>query len=181
MDYKERLKIFNSTEKYNRELSFISNLLGRDDKVLDYGCGIGTAVNYFKIKTNSRVFGYDINNFLDEDQAWFVESEPKDAYHHITFIHSIAHIKDINEVLDKLKYNLVVCGKITVITPNLDWINYVGNTNSDPTVFQHYTSETLSNLFLKTGYKILQQGQLGETKGGQHERLFIQVCRDSSL
>lgn len=175
MTYKERLIKFNSTDKYLSEVSFVSNFLKKEEKVLDYGCGIGTAVRRFQIVTNSLVFGYDVQNYLEEPTAWFMESPPRDVYHHITFIHSLAHIENPFELLVKLRANLTVTGKISVITPNLDWINYVGDTKSDDTVIEHYTPKTLSNLFIGSGYTIKTLAQIGEYRGGFNERIFIQV------
>jgi SAM-dependent methyltransferase len=181
MDYSERLKYFNSTDKYRRELKFLLGMIDYGySEILDYGCGIGTAIHYIydtrkEHGKNVIVRGYDINNYFKERPNWLLDGEPQGQYHHITFIHSLAHIENVREVLISLKDNLVDKGKISVITPNKEWIDLVGDTKSDPTVKEHFTSKTLSDLFMDCEYKQIQSGQFGERLENQHERLFIQV------
>lgn len=170
---------FNSTDKYQSELEFLAGIVGHTNELLDYGCGIGTAIKYFASLNGSIVRGYDVNQYFDPLPSWMLDAEPKSQYDDITFIHSLAHIKRPEILLHKLKLNLKTKGRITVITPNLDWINLVGNTNSDDTVVRHFTSDTLSKLFRSAGYQVLKSGQFGEVKGNQHERLFIQCQRNS--
>lgn len=181
MDYSERLKYFNSTDKYRRELKFLLGMLDQGySEILDYGCGIGTAIHYIydTMKEHGRtviVKGYDINNYFEHRPHWLIEGEPQSLYHHITFIHSLAHIANVKEVLISLRDNLLPRGKITVITPNKEWIKIIGDTKSDPTVIDHFTPETLNKLFVDCGYTVVQQGQFGSLVENQYERLFIQV------
>lgn len=175
MTYKEKLIQFNSTEKYMLELQLVTGLLGVQSysTILDYGCGLGTAVHYFRKYTCGIARGYDIHAYDDEQHFWRLDEPPKDKYHHITFIHSLAHIHNAQEVIERLRNNLVDGGKITVLTPNLNWINTVGDTKSDPTVVKHYNSQDLRNLF--KNYKVIHEGQHGEVRNGHNERIFIQV------
>ena len=177
MDYRERLIQFNSTEKYLSELKFLSALIGNEPTVLDYGCGIGTAIKYLGQHTESIVRGYDVKCHAEEKSNWFLEHPPQEKYSHIYFMHSLAHIGHPVDVITRLRDNLTDGGKITVITPNLDWLEAVGNTNSDPTVVGHFTARTLRILFEVAGYTTLQQGQFGKLNEELHERLFIQVRR----
>lgn len=181
MDYSDRLKYFNNTDKYRRELKFLLGMIDQGySEILDYGCGIGTAIHYIydtrkEHGRNVIVRGYDINNYFKERPFWLIDGEPTGLYHHITFIHSLAHISEPKKILEGLKTNLLPKGQITVITPNKEWIEAVGDTKSDPTVLEHFTSESLADLFTSCGYQIIQAGQLGTRILNQHERLFIQV------
>lgn len=169
MEYKERLKKFNSTQKYQDELEFLSTYL-KVGTGLDFGCGIGTAVNYFNSETDVYFEGYDITPYNN----WYItQLQPAHKFDYVTFIHSLAHIENVELTLHKLKDNLTPNGRIVVITPNQDWINIVGDTKSDPTVVRHFTNTTLKDLFVN--YKIVEQGQFGEQKGDQKERLYI-IC-----
>lgn len=175
MDYKEKLIQFNSTDKYQAELRFLSGLLN-GTSVLDYGCGIGTAVEY--LKGRFKVHGYDKNNYLDHSPEWMVK-EVKGLYDNIIFVHSLAHIENVWLIIWRLRDHLTDEGTITVITPNLPWIDKIGNTKSDTTVVQHYNAKQLKRLFERLGYKIIIQGQFGKEYYGYNERLFIQVCKGS--
>jgi hypothetical protein len=173
MDYKERLIQFNSTDKYKAELKFIASLLQGEGTLLDFGCGICTAIDYFGQHTDLVCEGYDINPYSGN---WYLRSLPiHTKYNHITFIHSIAHIENIEQTLKELKGNLAKGGIITVLTPNLDWINLKGDTKSDPTVINHFTSDSLRDLFITCGYRVTNEGQQGEQIKNQKERLWIQV------
>jgi 2-polyprenyl-3-methyl-5-hydroxy-6-metoxy-1,4-benzoquinol methylase len=181
MNYKQKLIQFNSTEKYKSELKFLHGLIGNETApVLDYGCGIGTAVRYFDERLDCIVKGYDPNDYGIHDTR-IMHDEPQGEYGHIYFMHSLAHIPDVDKLLVKLKDNLLPKGKITVITPNLDWLNYMNHfkeTRTDTTVIKHFMPNELESLFNKLGYHILIQGQFGQFGqfyDGCNERLFIQV------
>jgi hypothetical protein len=175
MDYKEKLKQFNSTEKYKSELKFLHGLIGNETApALDYGCGIGTAVKYFDERLDAIVKGYDPTDYGVQDTR-IMHDEPQGEYGHIYFMHSLAHIPDVDKLLVKLKDNLLPKGKITVITPHQTFLwncNYKG---SDSTVLNHFTQFRLRELFKGAGYELLQEGQFGSGWDGYNERLFIQV------
>lgn len=176
MNYKQKLIDFNSTPKYKAELKFLRGLIGEETAdILDFGCGIGTAINYLSERIEGKIYGYDVKHYLEEKNNWYVEQKPAAQYGHIYFMHSLAHIENVQGTLNNLKDNLLPKGKITVITPNLDWLREIGITHSDPTVVRHFTPESLKRLFTSLNYSIIQQGQFGEVKNGLSERLFIQV------
>lgn len=178
MDYKQKLIDFNSTEKYQRELQFLAGLIGNETAdVLDFGCGIGTAVKYLSQHIEGKVYGYDIKHYSDEKHNWYLEQTPRAKYGHIYFMHSLAHIENVEQTLIKLKENLLPGGKITVITPNKSWLEEIGDTKSDQTVIDHFTPESIYSLFYRAGYEIILEGQFGDLESmyGHNERLFIQV------
>jgi len=163
MDYKDKLIKWNSSLKYLKEIQFLYKLVGDKHKTLDYGCGIGTAMNLF-----TNVKGYDVNQYLSEPSRY--DNKIEDRYESIYFMHSIAHIPNIHEVLKSLRHHIAI---ITVITPNKDWLD--DGYNNDDTVVNHYTQSELIKLFKDCGYTILNFGQFGELKNGTNERIFLQA------
>ena len=169
MDYKERLRAFNSTDKYNSEMIFLSylNPLGI---CLDYGCGIGTFMDEYVVD------GYDVNNYYEGSYKENYYNElPDNEYENITFLHSLAHIPNPKEVLIDLKKRYDAT--ITVITPNASWLALQTNQGytPDPTVIKHYTQKELKELFESAGYEVTLIGQFGESMNGINERIFLQA------
>lgn len=179
MNYTERLIRFNSSEKYLNEMEFVLKLIEPKDgqRILDYGCGLGTFVNYIKDTSNAEVLGYDIEYLgLGEIPDWFTK-ELSDSYDSVYFMHSLAHITDAEEVLTKVKKYLKAGGKIIVNTPNKNWDIEMKplskNYNSDTTVVQHFTPEELEIFFTKLGFRINIIGQFGKLLNGHNERIFL--------
>jgi len=172
MDYKIKLQKFNSTEKYKIEYKFLKSLIGAKPKtILDYGCGIGSNVEKLNAFTEHVVFGYDETKWNED----FTYIDNIAQYDIIYFMHSIAHVQYIETLLSRLKKNLNKGGKIIAITPNADWLKLNENPNyiPDKTVFKHYNLNTLSELFLNSGYSVENIGQFGQIKEGINERIFI--------
>lgn len=176
-EYKDKLIRFNSTDKYRMELVVLEGLLypmsGR--AILDYGCGIGTAVEYFRGK-GLMCFGYDRFNYFAEQPEWFVV-ETSLKFDTVYFMHSLAHIDALDYKLQSLKEVINPGAEIVVITPNEDWMKAVGGKDyiPDPTVIQHFTGERLRKRFEDNGYKVLIEGQFGAYVGPLCERLFIKT------
>jgi hypothetical protein len=170
MNYKDKLKVWNSTEKYLKEVDFLCKLITPDyHTVLDWGCGLGNAM----IKTKAD--GFDVNNLYEKDlkyQKYYLNVLPEKYYYDIYFLHSFAHLntpeKDLRIISDTYPE-----ATITVITPNAEWLDkdYVG----DETVIKHFTQQELCNLFIESGYTIQLVGQFGEYKNGTNERIFLQA------
>jgi hypothetical protein len=167
MDYKQKLRDWNNTEKYKGELLFLNSLLSEyKSMVLDYGCGRGMAAYIIGAD------GYDINDYnecLDKEEYFNIL--PEKDYSDIYFLHSFAHIPNPLEVLTHLKDNYQA--QITVITPNKDWLDE--GYNNDTTVIRHYSQEELKDLFEYSGYNVTSIGQFGELKNGFNERIFLQA------
>lgn len=168
MDYNKKLEEFNNTDKYNNELELLWTLFGVDfNKVLDYGCGNRYAMDRFN-KRKKAFFGYDVN-------AWgksYPNSDALGRYDIVYFMHSLAHIEDIEKVLRNLDTR-VIC----IITPNKGWLDLQENKNykPDPTVIKHYTETELRLLVEGAGYKVDLIGQTGDTTHNQQERVFIKA------
>jgi len=177
-EYINKLKSFNSTDKYFEELFLLFGLIQPypRQKIIDYGCGIGTAVKYFRNITEKVFFmGYDVNNYMRETSPYshhlcVDKIEPCNT---IYFMHSFAHVPEISKVIFGLREH--VLDKVVVITPNSEWLKLKQNENyvPDPTVVQHYSEDELREIFEDVGYKVTLCGQFGEKIGSQHERLFL--------
>lgn len=172
MTYKEKLIQFNSTDKYKKELKFLYDLINpkRNEKILDYGCGIGTAMKHIHFNSEAEVYGYDITKELYMwDEFWFITKMYFKA-DTVFFMHSLAHIQ--YPPLQKIKDDFLnINGRLIIITPNYLWLDkdYKG----DQTVIRHYDLQTLSKLVEDAGFKIERIGQFGEVRNNINERLFL--------
>ena len=179
IEYADKLKGFNSTTKYRKELYFLEYILNpnKGDVILDYGCGIGTAVYYFRLMEYD-VWGYDRFNYVSRKH---IRNEYNFKFNKVYFMHSLAHIEDLETKLDKLKWLLQPGAEITVITPNLDWLKAKGakNYKPDTTVIQHFDMNSLKKVFTDNGFSLILCGQFGENINGFNERLFIKVKYES--
>ena len=179
--YANRLSEWNSHEKYQQELLFLERLLNLKDNeyVLDYGCGIGSCVEYFRNNYNAKTTGFDVNLFDEIKRKEWFEKDIKGPYKKVYFMHSLAHIPDADDMLIKLKTHLFEENYIIVITPNKEFDDYYKNLikdkkyDPDSTVVKHFTSKSLSQLFQNNGYKIITNGQFGKLENGHFERLFL--------
>jgi ubiquinone/menaquinone biosynthesis C-methylase UbiE len=177
-EYINKLRRFNSTEKYILELDFLLGLIQPypNNKIIDYGCGVGTAVKYYRNITQRISFmGFDIVDHVSTEKTktplWFIqELENCDV---VYFLHSFAHIPNISKVLLEMREK--VKKKVIVITPNAQWLRLQINENyiPDPTVVMHYTHDELVETFEDVGFKISISGQFGIRANNQHERLFL--------
>lgn len=173
MTYKEKLKKWNDTDKYREELDFLYKLISPKygDVILDFGCGIMTAINNFNARGEAFFYGYDVEEYGEQEDYHLYDKEINRKYDCIYYMHSFAHIKAPKFMLEKLRDSLTEDGRIVVLTPNLDWLDY--GYNNDPTVIRHYTIDILSKIFTDAGYKIKQTGQFGEPKDKVNERIFL--------
>lgn len=173
MNYKEKLKRFNGTKKYQSELDFLRLLVRpqRGQKILDYGCGLGTAMRDLTFPSGAEIYGYDITDEYYEGDAFFFRREMYFQVDTIYFMHSIAHIS--NPPLEKVRSEfLKKGGRLVIITPNADWLDK--GYNSDPTVVKHYTLDKLLSLVTDHSFIVEHFGQFGEFKKGKgNERLFL--------
>ena len=179
--YQERLITFSSTDKYLIELDFLFCLMSpinETDVILDYGCGIGKTIKFLQQNSEAKIFGYDIEKYIDEDLSCRFISEINGVFSKIIFQHSIAHITNINEVLLDIREKLNKNAEIYVITPNKEFDDYFKRKKDpkyipDSTVEKHYTSEEIQNIFLSNGFRIKIAGTFGKIVENIHERCFL--------
>lgn len=169
MSYKEKLDEFNATEKYKKELHFLRGLIICDEKILDYGCGTGFAVEHFR-NLGIKAHGYDISEVNIKFHYCDLSSYFKLTY----FMHSFAHIEDPETALKELKTD-----KIVIITPNKDWLvkQYNLDYRADTTVKNHYSQSELVYLVESCGFEIELVGQFGNETQKRNERIFLTANR----
>lgn len=168
-DYSIKLKEFNNTIKYERELHFLLGLIGtRRKSVLDFGCGNGFAVDYFNY-LGCEVSGFDLNPWNPDFKYVTPNEKPWEV---VYFMHSIAHIMSVEIVLKSLKTE-----EIVIITPNKDFIELQKNDNYKPdlSVLEHYNQQDLTSLLERCGYEIEISGSFGKIENGLNERIFIKA------
>jgi hypothetical protein len=134
-------------------------------------------------RTNTEGTGWDYT-CLEENLTRFVESVVRECattgyaktgyYESVYFMHSIAHIYGIKQVLETLKTKEVI-----VITPNIEWLKLQMNFDyiPDSTVFKHFSKETLEELFILSGYDVNLSGQFGKKTENQCERLILKATK----
>jgi len=180
--YLQRLNSWNSSQKYLQEVKFLELLLdpSDDDVILDYGCGTGYCIKLLSKNSKAKYYGFDINKFFGGKKSpdWFLDSlQTEIKFSKIYFMHSIAHIENISEVLQNIKKLLKNNGHIYVITPNKEFDDYFKmikdpNYQPDPTVVKHYTIEEIVNLIESSGYYVEVVGQFGKKVNNFQERIF---------
>ena len=176
-NYRQKLLRFNATEKYRKEMKGLFGLIDPqpNEKILDYGSGLGVMIDYLKDRSQADVYGYDKFDYFIEKPD-YIRAEFFFKFDKIYFQHSIAHIEDIKTQLINIKENfLKVGGKIIVVTPNKIWLDLIDNPNyiPDDTVFCHYDIGALIDLFVNAGFKIEVAGQFGEIIEVQQERIYL--------
>ncbi len=148
------------TQKYK-----MINKRVKKDRILDYGCGTGDFLNYFKNK------GWNIDGIEPDEDAALIAAEKnateitknisdkKQKYSAITLWHVLEHISDLNNVLEKLKAQLDNKGRMFIAVPNLKsydaqyyqehWAGY-----DLPRHLYHFDKSTMKKLMKKHGLKI---------------------------
>jgi SAM-dependent methyltransferase len=181
--YVKKLAAFNSTEKYQKELEFLGKLVPHG-YLLDYGAGIGTAAKYLRSRMSGKVRRTDKVKVIEpggyyhgSDMDFNLNNMQFDG---VYFMHSIAHIPDIENVLLNVRDNLLVDGgEVVVITPNKAWLENPYNHDQhvyepDPTVVNHFDELDLMNLFMSIGMDCVVSGQMGKVDDlDRQERLFF--------
>jgi len=179
-EYKEKLRAFNSPPKYRNALDILYRLMAPqpNEKILDYGCGLGTAVREFNRHGGAQVFGYDIRNYRDHDDEHLFRSEYFFKFDKVYFMHSLAHINEIGTALINLKTILKPGARLYVITPNDEWLSYFKNEKNyqkDPTVIRHFDSFSLMDQLSQFDFEPITRGQFGSMLAGFNERLFLEA------
>lgn len=186
-NYKAKLAEFNKKLKYQDELVFISKLINpkKDELILDFGCGIGTAMKFIKSNIDLKIIGYDIIDYYQiDDLKIYTDFEElllkERGINKVYFLHSFAHIPNVNTILKKLRESLAKNGEIIVITPNLEFDNFYKKLEAktdykkDETVFQHYNQLSLHKIFEECGFVPFTIGQFGDCPNETliNERVF---------
>lgn len=178
--YKQKLHGFNATEKYKNELMLLMSLLDLqgNEKAIDYGAGLGTAMKFLHEKTGHDIIGFDVTEELYEWDKFYFRKEIYFQVAAVYFMHSFSHIPFTDDLLRKCKeVFLLPHGKLVIISPNPDWLKLKQNPDyiPDPTVIKHYSLAELIEIVTDAGFKVTASGQFGEAVGGANERIFIKA------
>jgi len=191
MTFEERrLKLvqFNTDWKYPGELEFLRRTLDirQGESVLDYGCGLGTAVKYLKEHTLGEIAGYDIENYPGGHPDWF-RDRPEGPFDKVYLMHSIGTFETVVPELLRINSLLRPGGKVLVITPNKDFITRFRYETPkgfivDKDVLRHFTSDCLEFALKDCGFVVERIGAFGQRHvDGIFERLFIEARTDGQI
>jgi hypothetical protein len=183
IEYSQRLAKFNSTQKYKKELEFLLKLMKpkKSDIIVDYGCGIGTAIEYFLKSSKAEYYGYDIKYLgLSKKPEWFIKDiDLIRRFNKVYFLHSFAHIQNLESVLINIKERIDLKGKIYILTPNRCFDDYFKskskyrNYKPDETVISHFDFDSLKEILLKVNYSVKEIGYFGEKINNKiNERIY---------
>lgn len=178
MNYKEKLSSFNDTRKYELESFFFRKLIDAklNEKVLDYGCGLGRMVWQLRMQ-EIDAYGFDVVNYRENDNPVIFRNEYHFAFDKIYFMHSFAHLPKPEALFETyFKDLLKTGGRVYIFTPNRDWLDYMKDESyiPDTTVVRHYNLAELKNLFGRFGYVVEQEGQYGPSNVARVcERIFL--------
>jgi len=182
MTYRDKLKGFNSTVKYLNEMNYLVNQLMAQPahSIMDYGCGLGTFVMHLRDMGYDKTYGFDRYIYHTDEPFWF-KRKIWFLFDRICFLHSIAHVEDIERVLREMRDNMLTAdGQIHVITPNLAWMETYGKDSdwkADETVIRHFNMESLADLFMDQGFKVKEIVEFGTEHEGHKERLYLHASR----
>lgn len=156
------IRKLNIQKKYSLVTAFSKGL-----KLLDYGCGTGELLNYFKCK------GFLVKGLEPNDKARSIAIKTyglevvqdinqlkSSSFNIITFWHSLEHIPDMVEVLEYVKNLLDKSGLLVIALPNYSswdachygkfWAGY-----DLPRHLYHFNKASFQRIIEKVGFKIL--------------------------
>lgn len=116
-------KVYAFVQKLNLNYKYkIVSKYNKNGKLLDYGCGNGVFLEYFKEK-GYNVSGFEPNEVarnqaLEKGLEVISELNENETYDIITLWHVLEHITNPSEILDILKSKLTENGKILIAVPN---------------------------------------------------------------
>lgn len=164
------VQFFTLHSKKKKVIIFSQNNSG---SILDIGCGTGKFLKTMK-QSGWEINGVEINETAREiaknntgsiilNQVDFFDSDQK--YDVITLWHSLEHLYDLNEYLNKISTSLNANGVIMIAVPNYqsfdadyfekDWAAY-----DTPRHLYHFSFETMMKLMENFNFKLIHSKQL---------------------
>ena len=172
--YRARLMRFNQTPAYQYELDQLRKRLKEGAKILDYGCGTGYAVEQFR-SDGFDVYGYDRFRYVEGRPEWYRTSYPF-LFDQVYFMHSFAHIDDIDDVLYRLRPMMNDGGGLIVITPNRVYLDYLVSAPGyvpDTTVVEHFDMKHIVDVIEGAGWSVTERIYIG--LNDPEERILIKA------
>jgi 2-polyprenyl-3-methyl-5-hydroxy-6-metoxy-1,4-benzoquinol methylase len=148
----DKLNVYNSFifEKVIKKIKF--------NKVLDFGCGFGTFIQYAMEKHSLEITGHEINpqalKILDKKEIKYITSldSSKEYFDTIVSMNTLEHIKDDVKTLNELNNMLKQDGLLILYLPQSMKIW----TNLDDLVghYRRYTKKDLTNKLKLTNFQV---------------------------
>ncbi len=154
------------------KLGIINRLVPRKSQrnILDYGCGLGTFLNYSKQNgwnTTGMDISEDARNVVKQRYAIDVfenaEIHKGEAgkYEIITLWHVLEHVYELDKTIDSLKKSLTNLGYILFALPNSDSYDakkYGSNWDAYdvPRHIYHYNPDTIQKLMNRHGFELAE-------------------------
>lgn len=175
--------MINKNESYYSNIRLdLVNLITKNDnfKVLEIGAGYGETLTYLKESRNAKeVIGVDLNfdkskeKFYNQTDKFIfgdIEKISLDNYNNyfdvIILADILEHLKNPNDILEKLKQNLKKDGEIIASIPNIRNLNalykifikgsflYEDEGLFDNTHLRFYCKKDMITLFNESGFKV---------------------------
>lgn len=167
--YSDRIHAYALSDKYKSEMNFMMNIMASSapGNILDYGCGNGLMAKEL------LAHGYDINNYNRYLPGSLYRNDLNFAvkFGSVYFMHSIAHIKNLSDSIDKLIPLLLPTANIYICTPN--GVVFEGKIEGVDETAKHYMPGQLEKVFEGKGFSTIFSGQFGEQHGYNHDNLFL--------
>ena len=183
-DYVKKLREFNKKDYWLPDLvqviGAVESYVGSfpNEKVIDYGCGLGATETMLGPEHWGRVIGFepnaeirkksrykltlDLKQLLDAAETW-------SFFRTVVLNHSLAHIP-LNELFKNLEAVMSDGYVVGVVTPNKKFyaemikrkILTKEETQTDPTVLHDFDQKSLEDLFRKRGFTTVRSELIGE-------------------
>jgi 2-polyprenyl-3-methyl-5-hydroxy-6-metoxy-1,4-benzoquinol methylase len=135
--------------------------------ILDYGCGTGQFINYFKEK-NWKTIGVEpdetarkLSHQKDLEVVEHISEIKNKKFAVITLWHVLEHIHDINETISKIRKLLTKTGTLVIAVPNYEsldqqiykehWAAY-----DVPRHLYHFNQLTIKELMKYNGFDLVE-------------------------
>lgn len=165
-----RLDVNNETafeSRINQYNFFMQNIDKKVGSILDIGCGEGYFLSFFSewekfgVEPSSTAVERANKNYEDENIiCGFYEDVKYDEkqFDCISIRHVLEHVKNLEEILKKIRYELKDDGCLYVEVPNVYQCVDLGDI-TDFFGYQHlyqFSSKTLENILNKYGFKVIK-------------------------
>lgn len=156
-EYRDKLINFNARSSYKDEMVFMRGRLAlkSGEKLLDYGCGIGTFVGFCQLLEGVKVYGYDKYEYFGDAPHWFIR-ETFFKMDKVSMLHCLQCIEDPLACLANIRENILQQGgEIHILTPDLDFLRSIGKDDiatNDHTTVAYFDTVRLADILRRAGF-----------------------------
>lgn len=170
--YRDRLRRFNGRDRYRWTLDYLSSHLP-PGPLLDVGCGVGTALDYFQQRQHPDAVGIDIYQWWrDRDDCLLYDGDrfpfPDSQFAAVVCIHTLAHVADPEQTLGEIARVLQPQGVAAIVTPNQVYSalmtprNLLSSYQPDLSVLRKYHQLSLAQALQRHGLAPFQTHYSGD-------------------